>query len=65
MNILNFQMVELKYSPYTMDEANFMFRNFNPLILDALKDGIIIYDEGFWRKLKKNLKIDKTKNVDF
>jgi hypothetical protein len=58
-------MVELKYSPYTMDEANFMFRNFNPLILDALKDGIIIYDEGFWRKLKKNLKIDKTKNVDF
>ena len=42
--------------PYTMDEANFMFKNFNPLILDALKDGIIIYDKGFWKKLKKEFK---------
>ncbi len=39
---------------YTKEEVEKMFREFNPLILDALKDGIIIYDKtGFWKDLKK------------
>ena len=39
---------------YTEEEAAQMFRDFNLLILDALKDGIVIYDKGFWSKLKES-----------
>ena len=39
---------------YTEEEAAQMFRDFNVLILDALKDGIVIYDRGFWDKLKES-----------
>ncbi|MEM2902555.1 MAG: nucleotidyltransferase domain-containing protein [Candidatus Bathyarchaeia archaeon] len=38
---------------YTELEILEMFTNFNPLILNALKDGIVILDDGFWTGLKK------------
>jgi predicted nucleotidyltransferase len=38
---------------YTDEEIIKMFNDFNPLILYALKDGIIIIDNGFWSRLKK------------
>jgi len=37
---------------YTREEAKAMLESFNPLILDALKDGKVIYDRGFWKQLK-------------
>lgn len=41
---------------YTKKEIELMFKNFNLLILDSLKDGLIIYDKGFWNNLKKEFK---------
>ena len=42
---------------YTVEEVRKMFREYNPLILDALKDGIVIYDSsGFWVRLKEEFK---------
>ncbi len=41
---------------YTREEVEYMFREFNTLILEALKDGIIIYDDGFWSKLQSRFK---------
>lgn len=38
--------------PYTKDEVEVMFGDFNPLVLDALKDGFVIFDRGFWSRLK-------------
>ncbi|MEM3506150.1 MAG: nucleotidyltransferase domain-containing protein [Candidatus Bathyarchaeia archaeon] len=38
---------------YTDKEIIEMFNDFNPLILYALKDGIVIIDNGFWFKLKR------------
>lgn len=37
---------------YTIKEAEFMLENHNPFMLDALKDGIVIHDEGVWALLK-------------
>jgi len=38
---------------YTKEEIEKMFRDFNPLILDGLKDGKVLKDEDdFWRGLK-------------
>jgi predicted nucleotidyltransferase len=37
---------------YTTEEVKRMLRSFNMLILDALKDGIVIHDKGFWSTLK-------------
>mgnify|MGYP000041112375 CR=1 FL=1 len=49
----------LKYSDgwveafvYTREEVEYMFKELNPFILEALKDGIMIYDDGFWSKLR-------------
>lgn len=38
---------------YTIEEVEEMFEDRNPLILDALKDGIILYDRGFWKNLRE------------
>lgn len=39
---------------YTKEEVEKMFGEFNLLILDALKDGIVIYDKtNFWKNLKR------------
>ncbi|MEM2864796.1 MAG: nucleotidyltransferase domain-containing protein [Candidatus Bathyarchaeia archaeon] len=38
---------------YTGDEAMNMLNDFNPLILNALKDGVTLFDDGFWAGLKK------------
>jgi len=37
---------------YTKGEIESMLKDYNPLILDSLKDGITIYDEGLWNSLK-------------
>jgi len=37
---------------YTQEEVKSMLSTFHPLILDSLKDGLVIYDEGFWNGLK-------------
>lgn len=37
---------------YTKEEAETMLEDLNPLLLDSLKDGISIYDKGFWKQLK-------------
>lgn len=37
---------------YTREEAESMLESFHPLILDSLKDGLVIYDKGFWNHLK-------------
>jgi len=37
---------------YTSEEAESMLEDYNPLMLDALKDGIVIHDEGEWALLK-------------
>lgn len=37
---------------YLMKEIDYMFKSYNPFILDVLKDGIIIYDKGFWKGSK-------------
>lgn len=37
---------------YTQEEVKSMLRAFHPLILDSLKDGLVIYDKGFWSNLK-------------
>jgi len=37
---------------YTKGEIESMLKDYNPLILDSLKDGIAIYDEGLWNSLK-------------
>ena len=41
---------------YTTREVDEMFRNFNPIILDALYYGLVIYDKGFWKTLTKDFK---------
>jgi predicted nucleotidyltransferase len=38
---------------YTKDEVGKMFEEFNPLILDALKEGIALIDDGLWSSLKE------------
>ncbi|MEM2123613.1 MAG: nucleotidyltransferase domain-containing protein [Candidatus Bathyarchaeia archaeon] len=38
---------------YTREEAVEMFNDFNPLILNALKDGVTLVDDGFWAELKR------------
>ena len=38
---------------YTGEEVMEMFNGFNPLILNALKDGVALVDDGFWSDLKK------------
>lgn len=37
---------------YTEKEVEFMLRSLHPLILEALKDGLVIYDRGMWNQLK-------------
>ena len=37
---------------YTREEVEFMLEGLHPLILDALKDGLVIYDRGLWNSLK-------------
>lgn len=44
---------------YTDKEVIKMFNDFNPLMLYALEEGIIIIDDGFWSELKK--KFDRIK----
>ncbi len=36
---------------YTVEEVNAMFEDLNPLILDVLKDGVVLFDEGYWKDL--------------
>lgn len=38
---------------YTKEEVMEMFEGFNPLILDALKDGVVLIDDGTWSSLKE------------
>ncbi|MEM1545305.1 MAG: nucleotidyltransferase domain-containing protein [Candidatus Methanomethylicia archaeon] len=38
---------------YSKEEVELMFKDFNPLILDSLKDGLVIYDRGFWSDLRR------------
>lgn len=38
---------------YTVEEVREMFRDKNTLILEALKDGVTLYDKGFWENLRK------------
>jgi len=38
---------------YTEEEIIKMFNDFNPLILNALKNGVALVDDGFWSELKK------------
>lgn len=38
---------------YTVRETEKMFEDKNPLILDALKDGVTLYDRGFWKSLRE------------
>ena len=59
---LNFKDRLLEYSKhsdgwvepltYTVDEVRQMLEDLNPLILDALKEGLAIYDRGLWSTLK-------------
>ena len=49
----------LKYSEeplelfiYTTSEVEAVFDDANALILDALRDGVVLYDKGFWRELR-------------
>jgi len=37
---------------YTREEVKSMLGSLHPLILDALKDGLVIYDRGLWNSLK-------------
>ncbi|KPV63008.1 MAG: Nucleotidyltransferase domain protein [Candidatus Bathyarchaeota archaeon BA2] len=37
---------------YTKEEVKSMLNNFHPLILDCLKDGLVIYDRGLWGRLR-------------
>lgn len=36
---------------YTREEAKSMLEDLHPLILDSLKDGIVLYDKGLWKCL--------------
>ncbi|MCS7110306.1 MAG: nucleotidyltransferase domain-containing protein [Candidatus Caldarchaeum sp.] len=40
---------------YSVDEVLKMFEDFNVLVLDALKDGVVLYDNGFWQGLRRRL----------
>jgi len=40
---------------YTESEVEEMMGDFHPLLLDALNDGLIIYDDGFWARFKRKL----------
>ena len=37
---------------YTRDEAESMLENLHPLLLDSIRDGIVICDKGLWKSLK-------------
>ena len=37
---------------YTKEETETMLEELHPLLLNSLKDGISIYDKGFWKQLK-------------
>jgi len=37
---------------YTREEVESMLEGFHPLILDSIKDGVMIYDKGLWKRLK-------------
>jgi len=37
---------------YTREEVEFMLGDLHPLILETLKDGLVIYDRGLWSSLK-------------
>lgn len=39
-----------------------MFNDLNPLILNALKDGVTLVDDGFWSMLKE--KLDEMENEE-
>ncbi|MCS6784370.1 MAG: nucleotidyltransferase domain-containing protein [Candidatus Caldarchaeum sp.] len=41
---------------YSVDEVLKMFEDFNLLVLDCLKDGVVLYDNGFWEGLRRRLK---------
>ncbi|MEN3047411.1 MAG: hypothetical protein ABDH63_01325 [Candidatus Caldarchaeales archaeon] len=40
---------------YSVDETLKTFEDFNVLVLDALKDGVVLYDNGFWEDLRRRL----------
>jgi len=40
---------------YTESEVVHMMKDFHTLLLDALKDGVSIYDMGLWGELKERL----------
>ena len=48
---------------YTKEEIEEMFKDFNPLLLDSLKDGIIMYDKGFWKDLKTKFELLLEKKI--
>ncbi len=37
---------------YIRTEVESMFEDCNPLLLDVLRDGIVLHDDGFWKDLK-------------
>lgn len=41
---------------YTVEEVESMLRSYHPLLLDTLKDGIVLYDIGFWKLLREKFR---------
>ncbi len=42
-----------------------MFEDLNPPILDALKDGVVLFDEGYWKGLHgRFVKLLESKRIE-
>jgi len=52
LRYLEYSEEPLELFIYTTSEVETMFDDANVLILDALRDGVVLYDKGFWRELR-------------
>jgi len=44
--------IELEARVFTPEEFEEMLRSFSLTALDALEEGVVLYDDGFWRKMR-------------
>jgi len=44
--------IELEARIFTSEEFEEMLRSFSLTALDALEEGVVLYDDGFWRKMQ-------------
>ena len=44
--------IELEARIFTPEEFEEMLRSFSLTALDALEEGVVLYDDGFWRKMQ-------------